>query len=294
MPDNASIRQYYLNRLDDNQDGQKPGPKVPLGIGRLIADCFAVLFRKLPIVLAISFWPSLLGVLLSGSLVGIRYTIGFEEDVASGTASGPILLSGLVDILVYAMVTALLVRLVHDAKFKKPIRIHRDLVPALKSVVPISLLILAQTLMVLLGGLLALFIPGSVLFGPIGFGFIGLFLIAVIWAYAAWSVMPAAVVVEGAGIQGLSRSVALTKGYRWPIVAVIAPVWICSALVVLATAALTGLVENFAGLAAAVVLFAVADAIGTSLVGIVVSILYIRLREIKEGIGVDRVAEVFD
>ncbi|ASP34945.1 hypothetical protein [Labrenzia sp. VG12] len=293
MPDNSSIRQYYLNRLDDTQDGQKPGPKVPLGIGRLIADCFAMLFRKLPIVLVLSFWPSLLGVLLSGSLVGIRYTIGFE-DVASGTASGPILLSALVDILVYAVVTALLVRPVHDVKFNRPVRISRDLVPALKSVFPISLLILAQTLMVMLGGLLALFIPGSVLFGIIGFVFIGLFLIAVIWAYAAWSVMPAAVVVEGAGFQGLSRSVALTKGYRWPIVAVIAPVWICSALVVLATAALTGLVESIAGLSAAVVLFAVADAIGTSLVGIIVSILYIRLREIKEGIGVDRVAEVFD
>lgn len=293
MPDNSSIRQYYLNRLDDTQDSQKPGPKVPLGISRLIADCFAMLFRKLPIVLVLSFWPSLLGVLMSGSLVGIRYTIGFE-DVASGTASGPILLSALVDILVYAVVTALLVRPVHDVKFNRPVRISRDLVPALKSVFPISLLILAQTLMVMLGVLLALFIPGSVLFGLIGFVFIGLFLIAVIWAYAAWSVMPAAVVVEGAGFQGLSRSVALTKGYRWPIVAVIAPVWICSALVVLATAALTGLVESIAGLSAAVVLFAVADAIGTSLVGIIVSILYIRLREIKEGIGVDRDAEVFD
>lgn len=300
MPDNASIRRFYLSRIVSNRQETGPYRKVSLGIGRLIADSFAILVRKFPTVLAVSFWPSLLGALLSGALVGVRNTIGFEDDAAVDAASGPIILTGLIDLLVYSTTAALLVQLTHDAKTGRPFHTIPALLKALKSIAPISLLILAQMLLLILAGLPALFIVGYVFSNDhpwseiIFFVVIAIYLVVGVWAYSRWSVMPAAAVMEDAWFRGLGRSAALTKGYRWPIVATIAPVWICSVLTVLAASALTGLVESIAGLSAAIVLFAAANALGTSLVGVLVTLVYLRLREIKEGIGVDRVAEVFD
>lgn len=292
-PTNESIRQFYLDRLDRNPATFGGQSGMSLGIGRLIAGSFSILFHTFPVVVAVGFVPSLLGAFLSGILVGLRHTVGLE-DADPGAGAMAYFLSAAIDLLVFSITTAFLVQLACDAKLGRPIRFTRYLLPALTSIVPISVLSLAIAVLLTLAAFPVIIFA---VFSSFEIFSVVLFLalaVVGIWVYAVWSVMPPAIVVEGAGFRGLGRSAALTRGYRWPIIASIAPVWICSVAIVLTAAALTGPVEAVAGLAAATVLYALANAIGTGLVSILVSILYARLREIREGVSIDQIADVFD
>lgn len=250
-------------------------PRQRLGIGALIAESFSILFRYfIPIVL-IAFVPNLIGVLISGYLVGFEVAIGLEESVADGTGTrGLELLTSLVDMVVYSITTAFLVQLAYDAKLKRPVKILRYVGPALGAIIPIIFL-------------------GFIVSVATGLAAIA-FLIPGLWVYAVFAVMEPAVVIERLGIQGLSRSSALTKEYRWPIVGALIPVFVFMALVFALAFYLVQLLGYQSNLIASVLLFSTIAAIGTSLLSIFVSLLYARLREIKEGIGVDEIASVFD
>jgi len=294
MPDNATLRRFFLDRVDTGQGSTGPGRKRPLGIGRLIADCFAIFARKLPLVLLIGFMPSLAGVLVSGALVGIRHTIGLEEAPVPDASSGLYFLTGATDLLVFATTTALLVQVAVDTRLGRPLRFRRALLAALAGLGPISVLSLAQAVLLVLAALpMLLFVvfSGSEIVTAL---LVIVFAAACLWVYSVWCVMPAAIVIDRAGFRGLGRSAALTKGYRWAVLATILPVWVCSVIVVLAAAALSTAVESVAGLPAAVLVYAVANAVGTCLVAILISLVFLRLREIKEGFGIDQIADVFD
>ncbi|MCK7612319.1 hypothetical protein [Roseibium sediminicola] len=250
-------------------------PRIPLGIGVLIGESFSILFRNfLPVVL-ISFVPTLIGLLVSGSLVGFEAVIGFEDTVATDAAPpGMQLLTSLVDTVVYSVTTAFLVQLAYDAKLKRPMRFGRYIGPALRAIVPIMILSFAVGLMVGIAAI-ALIIPG-------------------LWVYAVFSVMEPAVVIEGVGFGGLGRSAELTREYRWPILGALIPIFVYMALIFAVAFFLVSLIGLSNGLALPVLLFAAISAIGSSLVSIFISLLYARLREIKEGVGVDQIAAVFD
>ena len=47
-------------------------------------------------------------------------------------------------------------------------------------------------------------------------------------------------------------------------------------------------------LAVSILLYAAFTAVGTGLLSILTALIYARLREIKEGVSVDQIAEVFD
>ena len=61
-------------------------PQVPLGVGMLIGDSFSILFRNFVPVVVIAFVPSILGVLLSGYLVGFETLLSL--DVGESTSGG--------------------------------------------------------------------------------------------------------------------------------------------------------------------------------------------------------------
>jgi len=245
--------------------------RIPLGVGMLIADSFSVLFRHFFPIILIAFVPTLLGVLVSGSLVGFEVAIGLEE---AAEPSGLELATSLVDMIVYSVTTAFLVQLAYDAKLQRRIRMSRYIAPALRAIVPIIVLGFAVSLMAGIAAI-ALILPG-------------------LWVYAVFSVMEPAVVIEGTGFKGLRRSAELTKEYRWPILGALIPIFVCMALLFAGAFFVVGLLGTSNHIALSVVLFSVIAAAGSSLLSIFVSLLYARLREIKEGIGVDEIAAVFD
>lgn len=253
-------------------DERFPEPHVPLGVGTLVADSFTTLGRHLFPILLIGFVPSLLGVVLSGSLVGFDTVLSLEEtETASGGASA---LTGLVDLVVYSVTTAFLVQLAYDAKLKRPIRLGKYIAPALASIFPIAILGIVVGLLVGVAAL-ALIIPG-------------------LWVYAVFSVMEPAVVIERLGFKGLGRSAKLTKGYRWPILGALAITWACAMAIIVLALFVTDLAMSSGILAVSIVLYAALTAIGTGLVSILTALIYARLREIKEGVSVDQIVSVFD
>jgi len=258
--------------LTDTADSHLP---VPLGIGSLIGDSFSILVRYFVPVVLISFVPTLFGLLISGSLIGFEAVIGFEDTATTEAGSpGLQLLTSLVDMVVYSVTTAFLVQLAYDAKLQRPMRFSRYVGPALRAIVPITILGFAVGIMVGVAAL-ALILPG-------------------LWVYAVLSVMEPAVVIEGVRFGGLRRSAELTKEYRWPILGALIPIFVCMALIFAVAFFVVDLLGFSNGLTLPVLLFAAITAVGSSLVSIFVSLLYARLREIKEGVGVDQIAAVFD
>lgn len=126
---------------------------------------------------------------------------------------------------------------------------------------------------IIVAGLIALLVPG---------------LIALCMLYVA---IPACVVEEWGVVQSLTRSAELTKGYRWPILGLIALVMIGAAIV---STILETLVQIAAGVVIASLLDAALQIYCTALASIIVAIIYYRLRVIKEGVDIERIARAFD
>ena len=248
--------------------------KPPLGVGAIIGESFSILFKYFLQVIIIGFVPSLIGILISGALIGFDATLGGEPELNDASSAIAFVLTLIVDIVVYTITTALLIQLAYDAKLQRPVQLMRYFGPALSAVVPLAILSIVAAILTGLATI-AFLIPG-------------------LWVYAVFSVMAPAVVIERAGFAGLGRSANLTKEYRWPIVGAIILIIICSVLINVVATFLIGLLGSAGGVFLAAILFAVLMTIGTGLGSILIALVYARLREIKEGVSVDQIAAVFD
>jgi hypothetical protein len=117
-----------------------------------------------------------------------------------------------------------------------------------------------------------------------------------------WIVAVPACVVERTGVLGaLRRSRALTRGYRWPIFGLYVVFFIVGVIIALVLEALTGMSLLAPANATAVsptILQMTGSVVGTMASAIIGSTLiasiYYELRQIKEGIGPEALASVFD
>jgi len=130
----------------------------------------------------------------------------------------------------------------------------------------------------------------SVLMGLIvGFGVI-LLLIPGLIALAGFSVaLPACVVERDGPIASLSRSFELTRGHWWPILGVSVSLFVVSAIVGFAIRAAI----PSQGLPATILAWAW-NVFFTSYSSVYAANLYHDLRAVKEGIGIEQIASVFD
>lgn len=153
----------------------------------------------------------------------------------------------------------------------RPVSAAESLQQGLARVFPAILAAILTVLLVVVGAMFCL-VPGLV-------------------AWAAMSVVLPACVVERMGpIESMSRSADLTSGHRWPI-ALVALVWLIIAVVV---SGLIGAIVPDANLMAAQILSWVWQVIAGSFTAVYTAILYHDLRAIREGIGIDEIASVFD
>ncbi|MCK7612317.1 hypothetical protein [Roseibium sediminicola] len=252
-------------------------PNAPLGIGSIIGESFSILFGKFFQVVLIAFGPAVIGLVISGLLIGFGAMSGTAEPDLSGGAGSAfaILFAVIIQFVVYAVTTALLVQLAYDAKLGRSIQIGRYIGPAFSSVLPIVVLSLVAGVLFMIGFAL-LIVPG-------------------LWIYAVFAVMAPAVVIEKAGFGGLGRSAALTKEYRWPIVGAFVLIIIISIVINMVAGLIIGVISALVGsVIVDVILSAALSTIGAGLGSIMVALIYARLREIKEGVSVDQIAAVFD
>jgi hypothetical protein len=103
-------------------------------------------------------------------------------------------------------------------------------------------------------------------------------------------VIPACVVEQLGPIDSMSRSADLTAGHRWPILAV-GVAWVVIALVV--GLSIGAAMRGTGGLPLRLAEW-VWDVLSTSYTAVYAAILYHDLRAVREGIGIDEIAAVFD
>ena len=257
-----------------------PAAKTPLGVGGIVSNSFSILFGNLIPVMIVAFIPSLIGLIFSVMTNGVGLTLGVDTGAPVSFAS-PVLigLGVVVQLALQGLIIALLVQLAYDAKLGQPITPIAYLSPAIKAIVPI--LVLSLVIGILAGiGLMLLVIPG-------------------LYIYAVFCVTTPAIMIERAGFGGMSRSAALTKEYRWPVIGVLILLGLCTiGLGIVATFVVSAIVPiiglNTAGFGVGILIYALINGLTYGLSGIGAALIYARLRDIKEGVSVDKLAAVFE
>lgn len=251
------------------------GP-TPLGIGAILGETTSLLFSNFFTACGIALIPIGIGMILSAGLFGL--------DVASGQATDPdipdlsfYMATGvdlLIQVVAYSIATAMLVSFAYDVKLGRSKPLSAYFTSVISNLVP---LVVVSTLsfIVIMVGTMALVLPG-------------------LWAYAVFSVIAPVIMMESAGFGALSRSAELTKEYRWPIVGLLIVMFIVSFI----AAAIAGFLVGFTAAISSnpfllLGLNIVATTVGFAFGCIMVAMLYARLREIKEGVSVDHLADVF-
>jgi len=256
--------------------------KPPLGVGSIIGDSFSILFRKFLTVMVLSSGPLIIGLAISGLLVGWQVTLNGEIDPASFTGGGFWAkwgVSMVVQMAIYGITTALLVQLAYDAKLDQSRSVGAYFGPALRSAFPIAVLMIATMFLVFLGAI-ALLIGG-------------------LWVYAVFSVTTPAIVIERAGFRGMGRSATLTKEYRWPIIGALILVFLITIALSLAMQFIVGLIvapfgTSGVGVAISIIVMALLQSVTLGLSSITAALIFARLKEIKDGVSVDQLVSVFE
>lgn len=249
-------------------------PHVPLKVGRIIGDTFYVLYRKFPVVLLLAFIPALIELKLGNLINGA--SSGAEGDLET---FAQILAVVLLSWTISGIVTAAIVQMSYDARLNRPVKLGRYVAATIRNLPAIVVLSVVASLLSTLG-LALLVVPG-------------------LWLYAVYSVTVPAIVIEGSGFRALGRSAELTRNYRWPIFLALALVLLFVVVimfVVVSVASLNPLAfpaSFYIYVYVAPILEAAGSALSYGLVGIAVAMVFARLKEIKEGVGVGDLVEVF-
>lgn len=270
--------------------------RLPLGAGAIISACFSIFFRHIVRVLLIGLVPM---VLAQGiPLLMIGYATNFDQPTTLELQDSYPTVAGLTAfmmfmlLLVYTFTTGLLVQLAYDAKLNRRIRIGRYLRPALTAI-PAILILSVAIILLLLAGQFVLMMFGAV--SPfLAIVALPATFVFYLWILGTFSVLAPSVIIERVGFRGLGRSASLTKDYRWPIIGTLFLIGMCTLGLYIAAGFVIGLISLVVPPLVGSLLFGALSTAGTGILSIAVSLVYARLREIKEGIGLDEIAAVFD
>lgn len=275
--------------------------RLPLGVGTLIGESFSLLMKNPLKISIVGALPLFLGV------IPILFIVNFQRilllDPAAGvTQSGFGLQFALAFgtvVVIFALSSALISKLVYDLKMQAAVR-WGDYLKLLVSAAPriavlgtlIAVLWLAVSFVIL--SLSALTIILAVITVPA-------VVVLYFWVVTSFAVMPAVVAIEKSGFSSLKRSLALVRGYRWPVLGSLFLAGLCggliNAILNIAAIALTIPVAYVSVTASAflsVMLSVLIYGIYVSFILIVVTLAYLRLCEIKEGAGIDGIEAIFD
>lgn len=263
----------------------------PLGVGNIIGESFGIFFKRIVPILIIGTVITLVSNLVNLAIFGSDFMTGaYANDPEFlnnlGTFYAQIAISSLIGMVFVAIMYGSFTLLAYDAKLAKSSRIGTYVSAATRNLLPIAILSIVWFILVYIG--LAFFIvPG-------------------LWLIAVFSVLVPAIVVERAGFGAMGRSASLTKGYRWPIVGL----WLVFIIISVIVFGIIGAIAGGVGIALAgpdavaggfgtvgtlvfLLITSVLSALMYGLLSIPGALVYARLREIKEGISVDSMADVF-
>jgi hypothetical protein len=244
-------------------------PLPPLGIGALVAQSFRLLFANFGTLFPLAFVPALLLAVLGWVTQPAEMPADPTAIPDLGFSLGTFLV-GLLAALVGFFVMGFMSLAALDAVLGKRHTVAEYTAQTLRHLVPIVVLSIVLSIAVFFG-LLLLVVPG-------------LYLAA---RFLPWI---QAVVFENAGWSGLARANQLTEGYRWPLVGA---VLLMGIIIVAASLVIAPLAVMPGGLIG-VLVEAVVSGLYYALVSIFTALVYARLREVKEGLGIPQIAALID
>ncbi len=251
--------------------------KPSLGILSVLSQGLSIFMKRLPLILGIAM---VLGIGLNLFNFALFGDIMFSNPEAMFTTTSGLISYGVIilaSIVVSTLITAVITLAAYDTHLGRPMRLGTYVSVGLKNFITLFLLSIITTIAMSIGFAL-LIVPGLII-------------------YLMWIVVVPSVVVEHAGFGALSRSRELTKGYRWPIlglmvilivVLLIIQTLLSAALGFGFTAAFTGTSGLFFMLFQGAV-----SSISYAIYACIIVMLYARLKEIKEGVGMSDLADVF-
>lgn len=258
-------------------------PRPPLGVGGIIGQSFSLVFANFKPMMIIAGVPAAAGILLNVVIYGsISLNPGLAVtdpiEYAAATQHIPTFMTvavGLLGLVLWGFSAAAITYAAYSAQTGETINISRAMATGLRRIGPVILCMLVGGIAIYLG-LVLLVIPG-------------------LYLSALWFVIIPAVVIDGAGFEALGRSARLTKEYRWPLVGMIVLFFLIMIGISILSAALqTGFAFlGTPGLILSAITGIVIGSFFYALGGSLAALAYARLREIKEGIGVETLAEVF-
>ncbi|MDG1457894.1 MAG: hypothetical protein P8Q92_08415 [Pseudoprimorskyibacter sp.] len=237
-----------------------------LGVGQILARSFSIYFDNFLAILTLCMIPALLS---TAPIAMLQTGTSTDGDIISGFS---VLLSVIGNFLAIGMV----VQLTYD-KFSGR---HNTLGAYFSNAFRVLIkLVLFGILVSILAGIGTVFLVLP-----------GLYIAAMFYVVSP-------VILMEPGVSPLARSLALTKSYRWPLVGLMIVVFIIS---IISTSVISGglnvLFVSTAGpsIFLMTVSQTLANAIFYGFGGVVAALVYARLRELKEGLGIEDMANVFE
>lgn len=262
-----------------------------LGIGAVIGDTFSVFFRRFLQVTILGMLPTLLAGLFSFWVIS---PLLFDQ----GTRYLAVALNATVSMIGAGIAAALVIRYTFDARSGRRMRFGNYFSSTAQVLGPLTVCSVVTGGAIVVAGLA--FIAPAMMTGSLIMVLVMAVPAILVTLYIAtlWAAVTPAIVIERAGFAALSRSPALTRNYRWPCFAAILIVVVIGSLYSEATNAFMGYMHNpEIGISATNfiqnALRTVFAGILAGFLGVFSATLYARLREIKEGISVEDLAEVF-
>lgn len=244
-----------------------PAPTPPLGAGALVSRSFGLLFRHFGVLFPLALAPGLALAALNQALLPVAPP---DAAPAGLTAVGG--LGALVNVLVGFVWAGVMCLAALDALLGKRHTLGQYLGQTLRHAAPVVALGVLLSLAVGLG-LVLLIVPGLYLF-------------------ARFLPLTPAVVFENAGWSGLGRAQGLTEGHRWPLVG--ASLLLGLALLVPAVVLSPIFLAPSTPWLAALLAEGVFSGLYVALIAVFTALVYLRLREIKEGASQAEIAAAID
>ncbi len=290
---------YRPNTPSEKKAASTAPDDASFGVGRLIGQSFSIFFRNFFKLAAFGLVSNL--VLIGGPLLVLSLLTSFNTAQFQSQGMTAMFLVAVVVavamLLGYAFTVGVMIQLAFDSKLGRPVKFLSYVLPSLKAIPAIFVLglcvaVVFLVIMMVLGSMSSALTVWITI--PLGAAISLLIYVQVI-------AMPAACVIERSGLYGLSRSFSLTRGYFWPVAGAVILSGVCNAVISFGLEQAGSVLESLAALIAPTAAFAVQAAMSALVFGtgmafsaIVTALIYARLREIKEGIGLEDLAAVFD
>lgn len=243
-----------------NQDS---APPPELGATRLIGASFRLLFAHFGVLFTLAFAPALL--LEAVNIVLLPRGGPVEPGAQMQPPGAGFFVAYLLSTFVGFLVTAVMCLAALDAIIGTRHTLGEYVGRATRHLLPIAVL-------------------GTVVSIAAGFAML-FFIVPGLYVLAQFFVWVPVLVFEEAGLGALGRAQALTKGYRWPLVGAIVILLLLVIGISLVLAPLLAVAAATPGNLLFALASAAFEALYFALIGIYTALVYVRLREIKEGLG---------